>query len=299
MNDRFYANARAFVATIRTGSMTAAARDLKTTKSGVSQKVSYLEADLGLKLLNRSGRAVVATAAGDRIFDICVPMVDAALEAEARLGEGAGEELAGRVAVSGPNSFLTTVIMPLVAEFAAEHSKVRVELKASDWSVDFATADIDLGFRIGPVPKGRFIRTQLSKTQRLLCASPSILNLHTGLAEPSDLAGLPCILRQQENQIWPLLGPGQRVETVRPLHIFLVDTMEMARSAAIEGAGIALLPRLVAQPEFDAGKLVPLLPQWRSEAVDVTLLCRPNSLPKPQVAAIRRFFIESCGEQTI
>ena len=294
MNDRFYSNARAFVATARAGSMTAAARELNATKSGISQKVSLLEADLDLKLLRRRGRTVVPTAAGERMFELLVPMVDAALEAEALLFEGGGKTLSGRVAVSGPNSFMTTVVMPIVAEFSSEHPDVRIELKASDWSVDFAAADIDLGFRIGPVPKGRFIKKKLAVTQRMLCASPSFVKRNAGVRRPSDLRAVQCILRQQEPSTWRLLSPNKRLETVKPARAIFVDSMEMAQSAAIEGAGVALLPKILAAPDIEAGKLVAMMPGWFSEPVDVTLLCRPSSLPKPQVAALRRVLISRC-----
>ncbi len=209
MNDNFYSNARAFVATIRAGTMTAAAHELKTTKSGVSQKVSHLETDLGLKLLDRSGRSVNATAAGQRIFDICAPMIDAALEAEARLGEGFGETLSGRVAISGPNSFLTSVIMPIVAKFTPEHPDVRIEIKASDWNVDFAAADIDLGFRIGETPKGRFIMKRLMTAKRQLCASADLLKRHPAIDCPLGLADVPCVLRHQEARSWRFIGTGK------------------------------------------------------------------------------------------
>jgi LysR family transcriptional regulator, regulator for bpeEF and oprC len=292
MNDRFYSNAKAFVATLRAGSMTAASRELKTTKSGVSQKVSSLEADLGLTLLDRSGRAVVATAAGQRIFEICAPMVDAALEAEARLGDGAGEEFSGRVGVSGPNTYLATIIMPVVTEFTAKYPSVQVELKASDWSTDFAADDIDLGFRVGPVPKGRFVRKQLTPTQRVLCANPTLLKRHPKVERPSDLERIPCIIRRQETQTWRLLGPNGKQAAVRPKQALLVDTMELALAAAAAGVGAALLPSLIVGQGIDAGTLIPALPRWHPEPVNLTLLCRPNSLPKPQVAGLRRFFIE-------
>ena len=278
--------------------MTAAARELMTTKSGISQKVSLLENDLDLKLLERRGRAVVPTAAGERMFDLFVPMVDAALEAEARLIEGRGETLSGRVAVSGPNSFMTSVAMPILAEFSADHPNVQIELRASDWRVDFASADIDLGFRIGPVPQGRFIRNALAVTERTLYGSPDFLRRNAEVRRPPDLAGVQCILRHQEPSTWRLLGPRKQLETVNPARMIIVDTMEMAQSAAIEGAGVALLPKLVATPDIEAGKLVAVMPEWSSEPVDVTLLCRPNSLPKPQVAAIRRFILDRCEDAT-
>lgn len=282
------------MATVRDGSMTAAARGLNTTKSGISQKVSLLETDLDLKLLERRGRAVVPTAAGERMFELFVPMVDAALEAEAHLFESSGKTLSGRVAVSGPNSFMTSVAMPILAEFSSDHPNVQIELRASDWSVDFAAADIDLGFRIGPVPQGRFIRTTLADTQRMLYASPDFLKQNAGVQRPPDLAGVHCVLRHQEPSIWRLLGPNKQLETVKPARTIIVDTMEMAQSAAVESAGVALLPKLVAAPDIETGKLVAVIPEWSSEPVDVTLLCRPNSLPKPQVAALRRLLMSRC-----
>lgn len=294
MNDRFYSRAKALVATVRAGSMSAAAAELKTTKSAISQKLALFEAELGLVLLDRSGRAVAPTAAGRRIFEICAGPVDAALEAEAELGFARSGKTAGRVSVSGPNSLLGTVFVPLLAGLRSRCPEIELELHADDSKSDFAAEDIDLAFRTGPADKGRFISAALPSAQRAPYASPAFVERVESVTQPAELASLPCILRTQEPDKWLFKNEDAQHQVVEPIIGLRVNTMELAYAAVLEGQGVALLPSLLAEPDEQIGRLVRLIPDWSTDPVSMTLLCRPERLSAPSVAAVRRYILDAC-----
>ncbi|MES0824823.1 LysR family transcriptional regulator [Ruegeria sp. SCP11] len=294
MNDRFYSCAKALVATVRAGSMSAAAAELNTTKSAISQKLALFEAELGLVLLDRSGRAVTPTSAGRRIFEICAGPVDAALEAEAELGFARSGKIAGRVSVSGPNSLLGTVFVPLLAGLQSRYPSVELELHADDSRSDFAADDIDLAFRTGSADKGRFISATLPPARRAPYASPTLLEHVQDVVRPADLLSLQCVVRTQEPSKWVFKNDDGRQEVVTPPIGLRVNTMELAYSAVLRGHAVAMLPTLLAQQDERAGNLVRLLPDWSTEPVPLTLLCRPERLAAPQVAAVRKFILEAC-----
>ncbi|WP_170387555.1 LysR family transcriptional regulator [Ruegeria atlantica] len=294
MNDRFYSCAKALVATVRAGSMSAAAAELNTTKSAISQKLALFEAELGLVLLDRSGRAVTPTSAGRRIFEICAGPVDAALEAEAELGFARSGKIAGRVSISGPNSLLGTMFVPLLTGLQTRFPDVELELHADDSRSDFAADDIDLAFRTGSAGKGRFISTALPPARRAPYASPTLLEQVQEVARPADLLSLPCVLRTQEPCKWVFKNDDGRQEVVTPPIGLRVNTMELAYSVVLRGHAVAMLPTLLAQQDEHVGSLVRLLPDWFTEPVPLTLLCRPERLAAPQVSAVRQHIMEAC-----
>lgn len=298
MNDRFYSCARALVATFRTGSMSAAALELRTTKSAISQKLSLFEAELGLVLLDRSGRSVSPTAAGKRIFDICVGSIDIAAEAEAQLGLLRSDRISGRVAISGPNTILCTIFMPMLAGLSAKYPDIEIELCADDARTDFSIEDIDLSFRTGTPGKGNYVTSLLRLADKTLCASPLFLQNHPEIEHPKDLEKMPCILRQHESPEWRLKDQKDRYCTVSPNVSLRTNTMEMSHAAAKLGNGIALLPTLAVQGDLDSGALVHFLPSWGMDQVPISLLCRAARLSAPEVAAVRQFIMKTCIETT-
>ncbi|WP_299842489.1 LysR family transcriptional regulator [uncultured Roseovarius sp.] len=294
MNDRFYTCAKALVATVRAGSISAAANELQTTKSAISQKITFFEAELGLTLLDRSGRAVTPTAAGRRIFDLCVGPVDAAMETAANLGLLKSGAVAGRVSISGPNSLLGTVFVPLLAGLRTSYPDIDLELHADDSKTDFAADDIDLAFRSGPASKGKYVSATLPSAQRALYASPAFLELTGPITKLSDLANAPCVLRIQEDPEWAFQHADGRRQSVVPCVGLRVNTMELSHAAVQEGHGAALLPSILTQPDVHKKTLVRLLPDWSTDPVDLSLLCRSQRLSAPPVAAVRRYILENC-----
>lgn len=293
MNDRFYSCAKAFVATVRTGSMSAAALELKTTKSAVSQKLAFFEAELGLTLLDRSGRSATPTAAGKRIFEACIIPVDAALEAEANLGLIRADRVAGRVSISGPNSLLGMIFVPKMADFQQRYPDIELELHADDSKGDFHTDDIDLAIRSGKPAKGRHIASALRPAQRGLFASPDFLYRHQPITQPEGLADIPCILRQQETEAWSFKNAADKHQTVAPCVGLRVNTMELAHVAARAGHGVTMLPGLLAEADVKTGALVSVIPDWLADPVSVSLLCRSARFSAPHVAAVRHHILDN------
>ena len=295
MNDRFYSCAKAFVATVRTGSMSAAALELKTTKSAISQKLAFFEAELGLTLLDRSGRSATPTASGKRIFEACIIPVDAALEAEANLGLIRADRVAGRVSISGPNSLLGMIFVPTMAVLQKHYPDIELELHADDSKGNFHTDDIDLAIRTGTPAKGRHIANALRPAQRGLFASPDFLSHHQPIAQPEDPADIPCILRQQETEAWSFKNATNKHQTVAPCVGLRVNTMELAHAATRAGHGVAMLPCLLAEADVKTGVLVSIIPDWIADPVSVSLLCRAARLSAPPVVVVRRHILGNCS----
>jgi len=180
-----------FLTVIEAGGLTAAARRLGVAKSVASKRISDLEGALGATLLRRSARGVVPTDAGAAFYgrarDILAELDDAAASAA-----GAGE-LSGLMRVTGPLSFGTLHLAPVLVDFLARHPRVELALHLNDRVVDIIREGYDLAVRIGRLKDSSLVAKKLAECKRVLCCSPAYAR-HAGLPSTLDeLKGHACI----------------------------------------------------------------------------------------------------------
>lgn len=291
MNNQFFSWAEAFVAIVRAGSITAAAGALKVSKANISQRLTAFERDLGLVLLRRTTRSSELTPAGERILNACVRAVDGVERARALL-VSEDTDVAGRIGITGPSEFLARVVVPQLKEFGQCHPRVEFALRGSDSPLNFSEEDIDIGFQIGLKETDALDDRLLFSTRRLLCASPSYLaTLAKRLVHPKDLIQACCILHQSGARHWDLENGSSQNHQFTPTSRLLVDSMEMAQSAAIHGNGVALLPYFLSKESIETGKIERVLPNWASPPLLVKIACRIGSSFKPQVVAFQHHMV--------
>ncbi len=290
MNNSFFAGSETFVAVVRHGSITAAAKALRLSKAAVSQRLSLFEESLGLALLQRTTRAHRLTMAGERVFDACVDAIDAVDEARTRLMLDA-RDVGGRLAIAGPSTFLSRVLVPVIAAFQQRYPKVDVALRGADWALDFAAEDIDIGFRIGPVKSRQLVYDELFTSTRVLCATRKFVErCPHRLRTPKDLERAQCVIHVPSGRVWHLQNSrSSQEESVTPTQTTTVDTIELALSLVDQDGGIALLPEFLVRQQLEAGPLTRVLAGWVSPAQPVHLVCSRARAFAPQVVAFRSF----------
>ena len=114
---------RTFVATVRCGGFSAAARQLGLATSSVTRAVNALEQELGCVLLNRNTRQISVSEAGRDYFERALAILDALDEADAAVTDN-GEEVRGRLAVSVPVEFARRIIAPHLGELLERHPQL-------------------------------------------------------------------------------------------------------------------------------------------------------------------------------
>ncbi|KAB7610210.1 LysR family transcriptional regulator [Amylibacter sp. SFDW26] len=293
MNNKFYAQAEAFVTVVRCNSISGAALELKTTKSNISQKLADLEAFLDVTLIKRTTRHMSLTPAGERAFQICERAVDETVNAALLIGALAKPENrpSGRVKVSGSNIYLTKCVLPEMGAFLDSYPDVETIFVGSDLRVDFSAEDIDMGFRIGPIATARNKVIPLKPLKRILCASPKLIDRYGVVKDPRDLMTMPCILREQEQPVWKLELLEERYEHYITEAIFRANTIELSLEGAIQGLGVTLISEVVAADAIAQGQLVQLLPDWGIAPIPVALVLRGTRMNRAQVQALRHYFV--------
>lgn len=139
---------RAFEAAARHQSFTAAAAELSVTITAVSHQIRQLEARLGHKLFERTGRAVTLTPVGKTIYPLVRDGFDQIARAFEAVNAPADE---ASIQISATRAFAERWLMPRLARFNALHPDVTVHIHGSENLVDLRAEDIDLAIRYGPV----------------------------------------------------------------------------------------------------------------------------------------------------
>ena len=189
--DKLHAMAT-FVQIAERGSLTAAAQGLDTSLSSVVRTLAALEADLGVRLLNRTTRRIALTAEGQQYLERCRRILADMEDAEQAL-RGTAQDPSGLLRVTAPVLFGQLHVGPVVEAFLARHRRTQVELILLDRVVSLVEEGIDLAVRIGPLSDSSMVAVPVGQIRRVAVASPALLAAAGTPAHPQDLGSLPCV----------------------------------------------------------------------------------------------------------
>ena len=239
----------AFVRVVETGGFSRAAERLGLSKSIISRRVARLEADLGIRLINRTTRGISPTEAGLEFKTRCTEILnqlDAAREAVACREK----DIAGTLRLAVPLSFGIARLAPAIAAFTAKHPRLAVDLSVSDRFVDLVAEGFDAAIRIGILPDTSLIGRRLGSVQALLVASPAYLEKHGTPEKPQALARHECLIYSAgARETWQFRS-GRKWLSLRPQGRFRADNGEVLRQAALAGLGIAALRDFLVERSF-------------------------------------------------
>lgn len=293
LNDLYY-----FVQVVDHGGFAPAGRALGLQKSRLSRRILLLEERLGVRLLNRSSRRFSVTEIGREFYNRCVAMLVEAEAAEQVVAEVRAEPR-GVIRVSCPVALLSFQFGDLIARFMAKHPAVEVHLESTNRHVDVIAEGFDIAIRVRfpPLNPTDLVMRKLDESTQCLVASPGLIS--ASLQSPADLDGLPSLDLgpAYEGHHWQLEAADGQTASV-PHHPRLVtDDMAVLRQAAINGVGIVQLPTMMIWQDIEAGRLVPVLPQWRPRAGIVHAVFPSRRGLLPSVRAFLDFLASECVTQ--
>jgi molybdate transport repressor ModE-like protein len=287
MTDRFQA-LRLFARVARTGSFSAAARELGLSQPSASRIVAELEKELSAALVIRTTRAVKLTEAGSDYLAQVEPIL-AALEEADHAARG-GRELRGLLRIGTSSSFGVREVIPRLPAFLAQHPFLRISLAVSDARQDLVTEGVDLAFRLGTLTKATIIARKLGQGSRLVAASPAYLRSVALPESPSDLVDHVVILGPGLGpDAWSFAKSGRRL-SVRVEGKLSVDANEAAIAAAVAGLGLTVTSLWACRAELERGDLVRVLPDWAMEPIDLHAIFPAAHAPKPSARAFTNYF---------
>lgn len=286
--DRFEAM-RLFVSVGEAGSLSAAARRLRTPLPTLSRKLAQLEAHLGVRLVTRTTRRFVLTEPGLRYLDSCRRLLAEVDEAE-RMAAGEYEAPRGRLLVTAPIVFGRLHVLPIVMDFLKTYPEVDLRLSLVDRIVDLGEENLDVGVRIGRLPDSALIATRVGAVKLITCATPDYLKANTMPRIPADLARLRCVgsANLAPPDQWIFHDKGQEIAvTIRAR--LTVTTAEAALDAAIAGLGITRLLSYQAADAIRARKLTRILRNFEPPELPVHLVHSEAKLVPPKLRVFLDF----------
>jgi DNA-binding transcriptional LysR family regulator len=254
-----------FASVVREGGFTRAAKRLGLTKQTVSERVSRLEERLNVRLLERTTRRLRPTEAGALYYQRCAAIASQVEEANREV-QHRREEAVGLLRVSAPTLYARRFLAPVVAAYLRAHPKMRVELQLAERRVDLIEEAFDLAIRVGELNDSSLIGKRLGEG---ICvytvASPTFL-AREGTPTSKTLPNARCIgIRAVES--WDIGRVSRRIEPT-----FVVNDLEVACDAAIEGVGIAHLPSLVCGEAIRDGRLRVLFAQEKAARTPISVV---------------------------
>lgn len=245
------------------GSLSAASRVLGMSVGAVSKHLAALEARLGAQLLLRTTRRMSLTVEGEAFLPRARSILAELAEAEAVVASDGGP-LSGFLRVTSSAGFGRIHVAPLLAEFQRENPNLRLHLLLCDAVLDLVEENVDVALRFGALVDSRLVARRLAANWRVVCATPEYLSRKGRPQCPADLAAHECLVIGTGNErVWEFVGPGGE-SAVRVGGRLASNNGEVIHAWALEGMGLALKSVWDVKSDMAAGRLVPVLEEWRS-----------------------------------
>jgi DNA-binding transcriptional LysR family regulator len=289
LNDMYY-----FVQVVDHKSITAAARALALPKSTLSYRVNQLEAQLGVRLINRTSRQFAVTEIGAEFHAHARSMLQEAIAAEAVVRQ---RMLApsGLVRMSTAVATAQFALRSLLPRFCERFPKVRLMQRLSDVEVDIVAEGFDIAIRAHsqPLQDSTLIQRPLASTPWMLFSSPSFFDGAKLPEQPEDIAERRSLFMVREGVPYEwTLRRDDLVRTVRVSPVLMTSCMLTLKDAAIAGLGIVALPGYVCNEELADGRLMRVLPEWTCGDAELTALVPFGQNQLPSVRALLDYLVQ-------
>lgn len=270
----------AFVRVMEAGSITAAAERMNVSKSGISKRISDLEAALGVELFQRSTRQVRPTESGDAFYERMVPLIHEINHAAEGLSARGETTLRGQLRITTPMAFGAMYLGPVIAEFARRHPDLEVAVDYEDRIVDLIQAGYDLGIRIGNLRDSNLRARKLCECARIVCCSPAYAKAHglpRSVAELAQHSGIDYAY-VHANRLWQFESEkkGAPPISVTMRSRIVVNNGAAQRDMAIAGLGITSMPMFLAAEPLRQGTLIPALPGYTQPPYTISAIYPPT-----------------------
>lgn len=290
-----------FAAVVASGGFSAAARATGAPKSRISRRVAALEAQLGVRLIERSTRRFKVTALGEEVYRHARAALDEAEAIDAVVSRLTAEPQ-GLVRISCPLD-ADRVLGAALPAFLARHPRLRVQIMVTNRRIDLIEEGIDVAIRVrdrldtDPDLQLRVI----SRSGSLLVASPGLVAAYGEPANPQDLARFPTLghMDRPGSDRWILVNDAGEEATVAHEPRLSTSTFPILRQAALDGVGVALLPEWLCREPLEDGRLVRLLPGWTVRLGILHLVFTSGRAKLPGVRAVIEFLAEVMHPRTV
>ena len=263
-----------FVAIVEAGSLTAAARRLRTSKGSVSTHLSTLERNLGVRLLHRTTRRIALTQVGAEVLEAARRIRTSAADV-AELAAAETTTVRGVLRIASAVDLGTVVLRPVIRSLRLRHPELSIDVRIEDRPIDLAAEGIDVALRVGVPEDSSYVIQVLDHDREIIVAAPGLAETLGAIRSPSDLVDAPWIRHNvvDADEI-PYLEEGtDKVERLTGISAAVtVSSSQLMRQLACDGVGVCAVPSIFVRNELRAGRLVRVAAGWRRRMTQVFAL---------------------------
>jgi DNA-binding transcriptional LysR family regulator len=285
-----------FCAVVRSGSFREASIQQGLSPAAGSRWVKELEEALSVELIKRSTRQLVATQAGQLLYDRFAPLLPD-INSLCEEVQNLAEEQQGEIRISSTPLFARQYLTKIVAEYMQKHPKVnfRIFIEAGE----FDPLTIDFAFRASASYEGErdidslLVRKRLLRETLYLCASPEYIKQYGEPVNPEQLKQHRCLYAKTllSGNRWCFEYQGES-EIVTIQDTLECDNSEMLLDLALEHAGVAYLPHSLVHPALESGELCQIMANYHCASFDVDMFYRPRSPMPERCTGFKQYLVE-------
>lgn len=283
-----------FVRVVDRGGFASAARELGVPTSTVSRAVERLESAGRVRLLQRTTRNMKPTSEGRDLYAAVLPAVSA-LRAAARTLEPATHQPRGRLRVTAPNDLCSSFLSNVIVAFAERFPLIDLDFSLTNQHVNLVNEGFDVAVRAtADLGDSSLVARKLGQLELRLYASPQYLERRGAPETWKDLARHQCVVFRAKDleRTWALESAGGDA-TVTARGRIGGDDLLFVRSMIVAGAGIGLLPHINAASDEASGRIVRVLPAWRSRGASLYVVYPSSKNVPARVTAFRDFVVDA------
>ncbi|AXY56719.1 LysR family transcriptional regulator [Acinetobacter chinensis] len=288
----------AFVASVKYGSYTQAAKHLQLSRSAIGKSIVRLEERLGVRLLNRTTRSLSLTEEGKILFDYCRQILDDLSEVDNVMATRRVQPT-GTLKITAPHSFGHQYILPVLDAFLKKWTGLKADISFTDRFVDVIEEGFDIGIRIGePKDDSRILTRTIAWQKMQTCVSPQYIQLHGCPKTPEELVNFDTIFFNG--------SAGQRnwrYKTETGIYVFegpekmKIDSSDAILASAISSFGIIQLPTYLTQEAIQNQLLIPILSEFSVEPEPIRIIFPSKKHLSPRVRLFIDFIVELWSEK--
>ncbi|ETI59257.1 LysR family transcriptional regulator [Marinomonas profundimaris] len=274
-------------------SITAAATHLDMQTATASAAVKRVEAALGVELFVRTTRHLRLSSAGERYLPQCTAALSMLDQAKQTIHSDS-DTVSGEIRIAVSSDLGRNVAMPWIDAFMELNPKVTLRAHISDSNIDFYRDALDMALRYGPPADSNLYGFKICNVPRLLCASPDYLKKHGSPQHPKDLLnhqGLFYQLQDILNDTWRFSDVDNTYK-IKPKAYCAANDGDLVRRWCVAGKGVAIKSSLDIASDLLAGRIVPLMPDYKVDLGELWLVCPSRQSITPTVRLLRDMFRE-------
>jgi|SRR6185312_15701883 DNA-binding transcriptional LysR family regulator len=275
-----------FLAVARSGSLTGAARVLKTSAATAGRRIMILETRLGARLFDRGRTGYALTESGEALRAKAEEVEEAVLSLE-REAFGRDLRATGKVRVATAEDIASVIVAPKLLAFRQSHPGIMLEMVSSWDVVNLTRREADVAIRTLRPTTGDYVIRQIGVWNCALYVSKTYARAHKLSTDMDELPGIDAISWTEEHRFRGGDWFDKHVQTATV--VFAANSRHIQYAACKAGLGAAILPSLTADSD---PHLVRLLPPERVRSVPLWLVAHRDLLRTARVRAVMDFLTD-------